>query len=671
MIRIDFTFGSETVRVSDVDHRDSSHNFYKGCIDNPPSISNQLTSAQYGLRTPYGVTIELADNKDTNDLTWATRVMVKDIRGGIVKFYRSDDDGKVFTAAGTVTGWGGRDTFKVFVSLFDDELFERTFSETITTDVFTDTALDVGAPINRVFGNGKDVPLYNIQNNYDDDEYDYLVGFGTLEDVWEDAANGRGIHRGDKIVSPSTYTFYDGSQGSPYPGFAFIRFTTEQRDFSGNMWALTGDFKGLEMGGSVAERNPVNVIYNFLINTVWGLGGSANAASFAAAAAIIGTDYYCDGAITSARQANDVLSDLSKICRGSLTKNESGEYIISIEGTGSSVGTFGSNDGHYNNVETIDVSGIQTSEYIRSVTVKYGSITGQRYVMELFKEVGFVGIATDQAEMNFATDEAEENYATYFDDTVTDYGVDVVEELPFVEDYNTALRRLSYLVNKARYTRFKIQSKFSLEGKNLSEGSVIRYIDPRRNLLGLYIIRSWTRDGRTKYSGVLENYESEIYDLLSYVEPTAVDEPSDTTDSPTSIEDDVIDTDNIIDDAVTQHESATTSTDVDGNGSSIDLQTINIVLAKPGTVQAKATIVNNIHTDQYLAGIVIDGTAVCTTNRAGAAVAPPADGVFTDTLVGEKYISTAKTVEVKLQWYADSATSEVRFSVLDVWAGKK
>ncbi len=64
---------------------------------------------------------------------------------------------------------------------------------------------------------------YTAGGNMHPRKYDYLIGYGTMEGLWVDHANGLGVRRDGVLVDTGEYTFHDGA-GTPYTGYAFIRF---------------------------------------------------------------------------------------------------------------------------------------------------------------------------------------------------------------------------------------------------------------------------------------------------------------------------------------------------------------------------------------------------------------------------------------------------------------
>jgi len=468
--------------------------YYKKALMDAPSISKQLPDGDSGIVSERSISLKISDNQDTADDQWVDIVNDEEIRGKEIKLYRYEDGVPFFSCWGIITGYFLTDHIEISVTIFDNDSLEIDLPKhTVTSDRFTATAMDSGKPVNICFGRCVDVPLPNIQNDTDDDYYDYLIGYGTIEDVWEDEANNRGVRRNGVLVDTSEYTVYDGSQASPFAGYAFIRFTVEQKSFSNSYFSLTADIKGLELGGSTANRNFATVLYNLITNSTWGLGQSANLKKFEAAATYLSTNWLCDGAITSTRQAGDVINDLLFNCRGILDLNQNGERTLDIAQADSSVATFGDNDGYYNNAETLKVYTASTSDALKNITVKYGH------------EPGLNELAYELTETAFSS-----------------FGIDRDYSLNFCEDAGTAKRIISYIKNKAVWSDKWIDIKASREFKEIKKGNIITYKDPRRNIDGDFIIHEAPTNNRDDYRATLRAYHANIYQIDTLSSPLPI-----------------------------------------------------------------------------------------------------------------------------------------------------
>lgn len=458
---------SATYRYATRDFYDGSDNYYKGTLLESPNIDEELDNLFHGVESGGHVTLQLSNVDNSIDDTWYDIVDNEEIRGAWVMIQRHDPtDGYSFKLRGKITDYSLGDEVTLTVEMRDDENLETLLSlKLVTTDDFTATALDVGQAVNICFGHCLDVPLRNVQNDTTNNYYDYLIGYGTIESLWEDSGSGLGVKRDGVLVRTSEYTFYDGSQGSPHPGYAFLRFTTEQRDFSGSMHNLTADVKGLEMGGASAERNFANVIKNILSDTTWGLSDNIDSTSFSDAATDLDTigSMYCDGAVTSKRQARDIINQLLFVSRSVLQRGSDGEWEITVDGTGSSSANFGENDGYYNNCEINRIHATPAGQAIKTAKVHYR-------LNPLNKNNPYYELSLD---------------------VHVDFGVDKEYELPFVHETDTAKKVLSYIVNRSLYSDKRVSLTTYLEGRSLSRGSIFTLDAPDKNINGKeYIVDS-------------------------------------------------------------------------------------------------------------------------------------------------------------------------------------
>ena len=413
-----------------------------------------------------------------------------------------------FQFRGKIVDYRIGDTVELTVESRDDWILDTLLPlDVVTTDEFTATAIDLGEPVNICFGKCRNVPLRNIQNDTGTNEYDYLVGYGIVQGLWVDHANGIGVKRDGVLVDTSEYTFYDGSQAT-YSGYAFLRFTTEQMDFSGSFHKLTADVYGLEMGGTAMQRNFATVIGNFLSNAAWGLGDNINATSFIAGAAALDTiaDMYCDGAVTKQQQARDILNELLFPARATVERNADGEWEIDIDGTGASVLGLGDNDGYYNNAEIGDVSITPSNDALKTAIAQY-SLNPLDEDMP-FKEVD-IGVHT--------------------------FGVVRTYSLPFVLEDDTAEKVLSYLKNRSLYSDRRVPVSVGMEGRDLSRGDVVTLHKPTRLLSAdTFKIERITRGG-IGFDLECREYNASIYGDETVVAPTGPTASEITVEGPRSL----------------------------------------------------------------------------------------------------------------------------------------
>jgi len=527
--------------------------YYRGDLIDEFDLSESLPNLFYGVEESESVTIQLADSREDS---WYDIIAAEEIRGRQVIVL---DEDETFIASGKINGYVLDVGIELSVELRNHDIFETLIPQhKVTTDTFTETALDLGSPIPIVFGRAKNVPLANVQNYktspaqstgstsgtalydstnpftasdvgryvknqydlsgkastfsrivayvdaghvtladsimtvgdyYSVHAYDYLVGYGTVENLWVDHAHGYGVKRDGVLVKTADYTFDDGT-GSPYnhgySGYATVRFWEEQVDFGGRYYPMHADVKGLELGGSEADRNFANCIKALLNNSTYGLNESVDSTSFTTAETALSTTYFmCDGYIYEQRTARDILNDLLLPCRSRLSMGSDGEWEITVDGTGSSVATFGDNDGYYNNCTVEAVGADDSDSALKKVSVVYD-------------------VSTFEISL----------------DVRTDFGVDRSYELPFVVELVTAKKCLSYLYGRAYYADKKLTMVTDSDAISLSPGDVITITSSRHNLSSAtYRILSITK-GLTNFSLECEAYNASIFDDQSISDPT-------------------------------------------------------------------------------------------------------------------------------------------------------
>lgn len=416
----------------------------------------------------------------------------EEIRDKTVKLYRYDpQDGATFEFRGKIASFreDPAGTSITAESRRDPVLETLLPKKCVNTDDFPDAPeQDIGKPISIPLGQCRNVPLRLINNDTVNDHYDYLAGYGTLENVWEDEELGFGVRRNGKLVNTAEYTFYDGSQGSPYPGFAFIRFVEVQKDFAGRFYTLTADLKGLEMGGAAAEANFANVIKNVLNNATWGLGDQVDAASFSAAATDLpsGT-FVCSLAITDQREAGDILHDLLFPARAFLERAEDGEWEITVDKPGSSDETF--TDGAGCTVES--VSSTPVSEAVKTATVRFGFDDGDNE--RPYRELSV---------------------------SVFSFGEERTYDLLATRANETAKKVASYIKNRYVYADQKVVLQAGMKARDLRRNQIITLTASRHGIdAELYKIER-IRKGIAGFTLYLAAYSSNIYGDESITDPT-------------------------------------------------------------------------------------------------------------------------------------------------------
>lgn len=193
----------------------------------------------------------------------------------------------------------------------------------IQADIFGDYIDDssIGKPISTWFGYCSNVPLYSIYEGGTGDDYvhDFLIGYGTIAATTANITITSDDGTSVRTMDSSEYTVYDGSQETPYPGYAFVRFSSEQRDGSGRLCQLRATLNGIYYPGTYNTANPVRILQLLLTNTTWGLGLTVSSSSFTAAAALFENDsWWVGGGLYDFKKASEWIDYLLAACRFSL-----------------------------------------------------------------------------------------------------------------------------------------------------------------------------------------------------------------------------------------------------------------------------------------------------------------------------------------------------------------
>ena len=512
-----------THRIASRDFTDASGNFYKAGLLNFPQIIKQIPQLYYGAEAPQSVTLEIANPVDAGpDNNWYTITNAEEIRGKWVTVGVYDvTDSTTTVYVGKVTSYSLGKTLKITVDMRQDAVLDTLLpQDLVTVDLFTTTAQGVGKPINICFGRCFGVPLPNIQYDTTGNVYDYLIGYGTIDHM--STGYGCKVYRSGVLVYPGEYTFYDGSQASPYPGYAFVRFTAEQVDYNGSPYEMTADVYGLILGNSLPsppglsiamERNFITCLKYLLENTTWGLSDTCDATSFSTAEGIITETYWlCEGAITSQRAARDIINEMLFIARNAtLERGTDGEWEITVPTTGSSAATFGQNDGYYDNCEITELSATPVTEAISTVICNY------------YFDIG----GTPRRHLTF--------------DLSQTFGKPKTYDLHFTASGVTAKKVASYFSKRATFDG-KITIKAGLEARTLTRGNIFTVIDPNIPALASgkeYIVESINRvvsisgDAGFTINGI--EYDSTLYDDETITDPGGFTSGANQVSGPTSL----------------------------------------------------------------------------------------------------------------------------------------
>ena len=526
---------------------------YEGDIKDEPTFSSELSDVFFGIEEKSDVTISLGNG----DGRWDDTFDEEEIRGLEIQFFDSTDGTVIFTGEikhYSSIGAGAEITSSEQVREFDKLIPQ----DLVTTDLFTDTAIDIGAAVTICFGRIVDnVPLPNIQNyksdistttgttasklvdstaTFTDDDvgrYAYNITQGTYAlitakdsttqlsvdtDIFDTTGDSYGIRcfdylvndgpitsvlevkRDGVVVSSSEYTVDEGYVGATtdhgYSGYATIRFAKEQIGFSGEYLPITAKVQGGQRTFPTPSANDSHIIrvISLILGGSSGIGVTYNNASFVAAYSDLGTAINNNAtfAMTEQRQARDYLNELLFVARSRLYQNSSGEWCIAVDKTGSSVASFGENDGYYDNCEITDCSVASTDDTIKTAYVNF-----------------------DNKQISLACH--------------TGFGTDKTFDLEFINQLETAEKLLSYVYGRSVYADKKLSLKTGTSGAGVDVGEIITVTAPDRN-----ISAQTYRVVKKSRTGIEYNFDCELYDSRIFDDQTITDPTSQTDTSTTS-----------------------------------------------------------------------------------------------------------------------------------------
>lgn len=359
LVTIELTSGTITCSS---EHLYLSGTEYERLLLNEPEIRQRPNG---GLVLPDDVTIEIEDKRS---LFSAKLRNGEEFRKRPIKVERYDMEADstttlLYANIRDIKIKGKRVTFDTAV--IDDEILSKLLPDKVYTSddwrtvadgaprAINDTTIknpeaDQGLPYPIKWGHARRVKALYVFRDTVNDEYYYIFNRGQIEatDTDRDTETGKiTVYANQVVVDKDQYTVGDGSQASPFPGYAYVKFESEQRDVNGNLLEVTVDFYASKFGGATAERNVANVIKYLLSDSTIGLGETVNADSFTAAATHLSSIYTDGGPEREQRSARDILfgdGGLAYCALGSIVrKNTDNEWEILIdEAQGSDDGTF-------------------------------------------------------------------------------------------------------------------------------------------------------------------------------------------------------------------------------------------------------------------------------------------------------------------------------------------
>ena len=488
---------------------DGSRHFYRGLLVDSPTIRSELSDLFYGVERSSTLTLTFNDR----DKIFVDIVGAEDIIGRWVSLWRYQEvDGDIFEFRGKITSWSEEfGIFKITLQMRDDMTLDTILPrKTVNTTDFPQAPdTDINKPIALPFGHCRNVPLRHVLNDTAADHYDYVIaytGSHAIEGIW--TGPDMGVKRDDVLVNPAEYTFFDGSQSSPYPGFAFIRFTKEQRNFSNNFHNITADVKGLKLGTSIAAtRNFATILRYILADTDIGIGDYVDVASFDQAASDLNAlgGMYCDYAVTSQQRARDVIDKLLYVCRGNLERNVSGYWTIKVDTQYDAAISDYFGDSYGGVVEYKKYYVPRSSQTLGTVILDYA-----------ISKVGEPGRQKERPTRRKSV-------------VVTSYGKEKKITSDVIAENSTADRFLSYLYGKTRYANRRVELSLSLRARNRRKGDIVWLDIPHWNISGRYRLVALTRN-INKYDAILERYDSNIYNILNIPDPTDPEEQVNTVE---------------------------------------------------------------------------------------------------------------------------------------------
>jgi hypothetical protein len=308
-------------------------------------------------------------------------------------------------------------------------------SKLITAEQFP-KAVDLQSVIPVVFGNPIQMLCPYINDNTLQNEYDYIVGYGTLNVVklYRNGPNNTMV-----TISAPEYTV----STSLYPGYTAVRFPERQVDFNNQFHKIYADVIG-------TSRNFADAVKDILTNATWGLGQVVDVGSFAAAATTLDnlSAMFCDGVLATQHQAQDVLRQLLIVRGMRLGFNTVGQWTLAVDRVQDTV-TMVARDGIGDGERTL----VTTGPRVRAETQNAVSVYTVKYRPDFPNGSAF---QFSQAR------------------TVNAFGKEKIFEALFVRDHTAADMICDYLAKREQYGQDTCQLELSQEGRRLIEGNLVQ-----------------------------------------------------------------------------------------------------------------------------------------------------------------------------------------------------
>ena len=273
---------------------------------------------------------------------------------------------------------------------------------------------------------------------------------------------------GSLNVSLSNYRFYDGSQTLPYPGYAFIRFTT-----------LVSTDVYADCIGFQHETNPAEFLRSVMTNANWGIGATINAVSFNVAAALV-SDMLFEGAVTSRVTVEALIEEVAQFRELIISRDRQGIRLDFAQAKAPAA-TLPDQLEHYQTpAPTIGFNPLDATPTKITLRYRQGQ-TSDEWAGELTADVG----------------------------TLTD-GEELSIDLPFVHDSDTADRILYY---RERLEALRRKFLRVVTDLLLARGDVVRLpaLAPFTNAETLWEVLEVEEVGDVSNTATLAPYDASVY----------------------------------------------------------------------------------------------------------------------------------------------------------------
>jgi len=513
-------FGFQMIRRATSFYVDTFGNAYLPGLEFP-TFSEELPDTFFGSQNSgaFSVRIELGGQGAPGDESFSDIVAANDLRGGLgtLSWYDPVLGERVkydIDSRAVIDSYELDDTFiTINFIIQDDPIFDTLLPrEVVTTDLFNDTAIDLGQPINICIGHCRDVPCWNVKNDTTNDEYDYVIGYASIEGLW--TGDGLGVKRNGVFVNPAEYTYMEGGSGAEYRRFAVLRFSVEQKDFDGSFMHITACVKGMKFGTASAVRNFISVTADLI---EWESALSDNygvdIATWPDQSLLPEESWMCDICIGGEqKKAKDWFNELLNQIPMTLSRLYNNEFLMRIEAKDlylyplwDITVVLGYNDGFYNNCEVTKRWVTPASQTYKNVRVRYDFFSNQQ------------------------------GHGCYYEISAygDSFGADTIVELKNTVEFTTASKVLSRIINTQKYSKDWVAITAGPEARTVKKGTKIRlYSDYDAGTYQDYIVQTATRNYSGDFSFECRVYSDDIYGDLTITEPTAPVDSTSSTNGP-------------------------------------------------------------------------------------------------------------------------------------------